>query len=519
MSHGPPPDRRVVKEPGATFPPKSVKSAPIEAAFRLSDADLRLVLDAGEIGGWEWDIGTGVVRWSENLEQIHGLAPGSFGNSFESYQAMVHPDDRERVVSALRACIEGRAHYEIEFRSTDKAGEVRWMRAKGRVLSGDKGEPFRMIGVCWDMTKRKQAEENIVEISRRKDEFLAMVSHELRNPLGVIMNASTLINHLTGGDNDLSKAGAAIRRQTEQLARIVDDLMDVSRLSAGKLTLERSNVDLVALVHRCVHDFVDRGLFEHHRHELRCAGTHVNGDGARLEQIVTNLLMNAIKYTPAGGRIIIEVEPEGGDAILRVKDTGIGISPDLLPRVFDLFVQSERGVARPEGGLGVGLAIARSLVEAHGGRIDVWSSGLNSGTEFAVRLPLAAILATGDPRGGVTPRRRILVVDDNIDAREALARLLEIAGHEVYQAGDGPGGLEEASRSCPEVAIVDIGLPGMNGFEVARRLKSGAPKLRLIALTGYGQGDHRRLGNEAGFETYLIKPVAFETLQRALANN
>jgi two-component system, chemotaxis family, CheB/CheR fusion protein len=519
MSHGPPPDRRVAKEPTAGFPAKSLKSGPIEAAFGLSDADLRLVLEAGEIGGWEWDIGTGVVRWSENLERIHGLDPGSFGNSFESYQAMVHPADRERVIGALRGCIEGRASYEIDFRSAESAGGERWMHAKGRVLSGEKGEPYRMIGVCWEITKRKRAEEALGEASRRKDEFLAMVSHELRNPLSVIMNASTLINHLTRGDDDLSKASAAIRRQTDQLARIVDDLMDVSRVSAGKLTLERTNVDLVALVHRCVHDFVDRSLFQQHRHELRCAGTHVNGDGPRLEQIVTNLLMNAITYKPPGGRIIIDVEPDGADAVLRVKDTGVGISPELLPRVFDLFVQSERGVDRRDGGLGLGLAIVRSLVEAHGGRIDVWSPGQNGGSEFAVRLPLAATFSSGDPRGGVAARRRILVVDDNIDAREALARLLEIAGHEVYQAGDGPGGLEEASRSRPDVAIVDIGLPGMNGFELARRLKTGAPNLRLIALTGYGQGDHRRLGDEAGFETYLIKPVAFETLQRALANN
>ena len=519
MSHGPPPDRRVAKEPTAGFPAKSLKSGPIEAAFGLSDAELRLVLDAGEIGGWEWDIGTGVVRWSENLEQIHGLTPGTFGNSFESYQAMVHPADRERVIGALRGCIEGRSSYEIDFRSVESSSGVHWMHAKGRVLSGEKGEPYRMIGVCWDITKRKRAEEAVAETSRRKDEFLAMVSHELRNPLSVIMNASTLITHLTSGDDDLSKASAAIRRQTDQLARIVDDLMDVSRVSAGKLTLERTNVDLVALVHRCVHDFVDRRLFEQHRHELRCAGTHVNGDGPRLEQIVTNLLMNAIKYTPAGGRIIIDVEPDGADAVLRVKDTGVGISPELLPRVFDLFVQSERGVDRRDGGLGLGLAIVRSLVEAHGGRIDVWSPGLNGGSEFAVRLPLAATLSSGGPRGEVATRRKILVVDDNIDAREALARLLEIAGHEVYQAGDGPRGLEEASRSRPDVAIVDIGLPGMNGFELARRLKSGAPNLRLIALTGYGQGDHRRLGDEAGFETYLIKPVAFETLQRALANN
>ena len=519
MSHGPPPDRRVVKEPTASYPPKSLKSGPIEASFGLSDADLRLVLDAGEIGGWEWDIGTGVVRWSENLERIHGLAPGAFGNTFESYQATVHPADRERVTGALRSCIEGRGNYEIEFRSAESPAGVRWMQAKGRVLSGEKGEPYRMIGVCWDITRRKRAEEALIETSRRKDEFLAMVSHELRNPLGVIVNASTLIGHLANGDDDLSKASTAICRQTDRLARIVDELMDVSRVSAGKLTLERTNVDLVALVHRCVHDFVDRGLFDQHRHELRCAATHVNGDGPRLEQIVGNLLMNAIKYTPAGGRIIIEVEPDGSDAVLRVKDTGVGISPELLPRVFDLFVQSERRLDRREGGLGVGLAIVRSLVEAHGGRIDVWSPGLNSGAEFAVRLPLGRLSPPATRVAAVAARRRILVVDDNVDAREALARLLEIAGHEVYQAGDGPGGLEEASRSRPDVAIVDIGLPGMNGFEVARRLKSGAPNLRLIALTGYGQGDHRRLGDEAGFETYLIKPVAFETLQRALANN
>ncbi len=519
MRRGTPPDQRVEREPPPDPAEQTHESGPHGVTLGLSEGGLRFALEAGDLGGWEWEIGSGAVRWSENLERIHGLAPGTFGRTFEAYQALIHPEDRERVMSALRGCIEGRADYEVEFRSEDAAGDWRWILGKGRVASDDQGKAFRMVGVCMDITKRKRAEEGILEASRRKDEFLAMVSHELRNPLSVIMNASTLINHLVSDDPVLSQAGAAIRRQTDQLAHIVDDLLDVSRLSAGKMTIERTNVDLVALVHRCVHDFVDRRLFDHHRHELRCAGTHVSGDGPRLEQIVSNLLMNAIKYTPAGGRIIIEVEPEGGDAILRVKDTGVGIEPELLPRVFDLFVHSERGVGRRDGGLGLGLAIVRSLVEAHGGRIDVRSAGLNSGTEFIVRLPLAATLATRDPRGGVSPRRRILIVDDNLDAREALARLLELAGHEVYQAADGPAGLEAASLSRPDVAIIDIGLPGMNGFEVARRLKAGAPQVRLIALTGYGHGDHRRMGDEVGFETYLLKPVAFETLQRALANN
>jgi PAS domain S-box-containing protein len=519
MRRGTPPDPSVVKEPTPVFPVQELDSEPKGETLGLSEAGLRLALEAGDLGGWEWEIGTGTVRWSENLERIHGLEPGSFGRTFEAYQALIHPEDRDRVMGSLRGCIEGRAAYEVEFRWRDAGGGLRWILGKGKVVSNEQGKAFRMVGVCMDITKRKRAEEALLDASRRKDEFLAMVSHELRNPLSVIMNASTLINHLTSADPVLSQAGAAIRRQTDQLAHIVDDLLDLSRLSAGKMTLERTNVDLVALVHRCVHDFVDRRLFDQHRHELRCAGTYVSGDGPRLEQIVSNLLMNAIKYTPAGGRIIIEVEPEGGDAVLRVKDTGVGIAPNLLPRVFDLFVQSELGVGRRDGGLGLGLAIVRSLVDAHGGRIDVRSAGLNSGTEFIVRLPLAATLAAGDPRGGVSPRRRILVVDDNVDAREALARLLEIAGHEVYQAGDGPAGLEVASSCRPDVAIVDIGLPGMNGFEVARRLKMGAPKVRLIALTGYGQSEHRRLGDEVGFESYLLKPVAFETLQRALANN
>jgi CheY-like chemotaxis protein len=196
----------------------------------------------------------------------------------------------------------------------------------------------------------------------------------------------------------------------------------------------------------------------------------------------------------------------------------VGIAPDFLPRVFDLFAQSDRGLERREAGLGVGLSIARSLVEAHGGRIEARSTGLGKGSEFTVRLPLGASPISEAP-GVAAARRRILIVDDNQDAREALSRLLEIAGHEVSQAGDGPSGLEVASRARPDVAIIDIGLPGMNGFEVARRLKAGAPGVRLIALTGYGHGDHRRLGDEAGFERYLIKPVAFETLQRALANN
>jgi PAS domain S-box-containing protein len=489
----------------------------VDEAGRRTEPALRLALEAGEIGVWEWDIGTGEVRWSDNLEQIHGIPSGSFGRTFEAYRALVHPEDRERVMGAIRGCLEGRLDYEVEFRCADDRGP-RWMLGKGKVLVGDGGQPFRVVGICMDITRRKQAEQAASDANRRKDEFLAMVSHELRDPLSVILNAATLFDHVAKADPVASQASAAIHRQTDQLVRIVDDLLDVSRLSAGKMTLERTSVDVVALVHRCINDLVERRMLDRHRYELRFSGARVNGDGPRLRQIVSNLLMNAIKYTPPGGKIIVEVEPEGGEAVLRVKDSGVGIAPDFLPRVFDLFAQSDRGLERREAGLGVGLSIARSLVEAHGGRIEARSAGLGKGSEFTVRLPLGASPISEAP-GIAAARRRILIVDDNQDAREALSRLLEIAGHEVSQAGDGPSGLEVASRARPDVAIIDIGLPGMNGFEVARRLKAGAQGVRLIALTGYGHGDHRRLGDEAGFERYLIKPVAFETLQRALANN
>ncbi len=520
MSHGTPPDQRVATDPATGQPPQTSENRSVaDPNGRLPEPSVRLALEAGEIGAWEWDIGTGEVRWSDNLEQIHGVPPGSFGRTFEAYRSLIHPDDRERVMGAIRGCVEGRVDYEVEFRCADDTRGVRWMLGKGKVLVGEGGQPFRLVGVCMDITKRRQAEEAVWDANRRKDEFLAMVSHELRNPLSVILNAATLVSHLTKSDPVATQASAAIHRQTDQLVRIVDDLLDVSRLSAGKMTLERTNVDLVALVHRCVHDFVDRRLLDRHRYEIRFAGVRVNGDGPRLQQIVSNLLMNAIKYTPPGGKIALELEPEGGEAVLRVKDSGVGISAELLPRVFDLFVQSDRGLERREGGLGVGLSIARSLVEAHGGRIEARSAGAGQGSEFVMRLPLAASLTSEPHETAVSPRRRILIVDDNQDAREALSRLLEIAGHEISQAGDGPSGLEVASRVRPDVAIIDIGLPGMNGFEVARRLKAASPGVRLIALTGYGHGDHRRLGDEAGFERYLVKPVAFETLQRALANN
>jgi PAS domain S-box-containing protein len=499
---------------------QAIESQRAEDALRLNEAGLLLALEAGKMGSFEWNIQTGEIRWSENLEAMHGLPPGTFDGTFESFQTLIHPDDRVGVLQTIRQCVETGADYEAEFRSAKHDGGTHWMLGKGKVLRDEQGRPTRMMGVCMDVSRRKRAEEAIRESDRRKDEFLAMISHELRNPLSAIVSASVLLDRLALGDAIYGKACGVIRRQCEQLTRIVNDLLDISRLTAGKLTLHRVALDLAVIVDRCMGELAGAHLFDHHRHERRLVAAPVHGDSMRLEQVISNLLTNAVKYTPASGLITVEVEPVGDYAVLRVRDTGVGIAPDLLPRIFDLFVQSERGLDRRDGGLGVGLCIVRRLVEAHGGRVEARSGGANQGAEIVVHLPLAAAAApeSARPAGEVTSstRRRILIIDDNVDGREALVTLLQLAGHEVHEAEDGPSGLASASRLQPDAVLVDIGLPGVDGFEIARRLRAAGAPLRLIALTGYGHPDHRRRGAEAGFDAYLVKPIDIDVLLREL---
>ncbi len=515
---------------GAWYESRTVTAEPSEAtaesdrttvaadtaeALRRNEARLRLALEAGDMGSFEWNIQTGEIRWSENLEAIHGLPQGTFSGTFESFQTLIHAEDRASVLEQIRRCVETGADYEAEFRSSAHGGTAHWIMGKGKVFADGQGRPSRMMGVCTDITRRKGAEEAIRESERRKDEFIAMISHELRNPLSAITSASALLDRVDMADPIGAKARGVIRRQTEQLTRIVNDLLDISRVTAGKLVLQETALDLAALVERCVKEIGGAHALDHHRRELRFARALVRGDSVRLEQVVTNLLTNAAKYTPAGGTITVEVEPVGGEAVLRVRDTGIGIGPDLLPRIFDLFVQSERGLDRRDGGLGVGLSIVRRLVEAHGGRVEARSAGTNLGAELIVRLPLAETPAEPRERSATearSVRRSILVIDDNVDAREALVGLLEVSGHDVQQAEDGLSGLESAVRLRPDAVLVDIGLPGLDGFETARRLRAASSTLRLIALTGYGHPDYRRRGAEAGFDAYLVKPVELDAV-------
>jgi len=370
------------------------------------------------------------------------------------------------------------------------------------------------------------------QADRRKDEFLAMLGHELRNPLAAIRNAHSVLERLGTADEPAARQHGVIDRQTRHLARMVDDLLDISRVTLGKITLKAQAVDLQEVVERCLRELGTAAQAERQQLTLEVATepVEVEGDPVRLEQIVSNLLHNAIKYTPPGGRIAISAGVVGGEAMIRVTDSGIGIPTDMLPRVFDLFTQVESSIPRSQGGLGLGLPLVRSLVELHGGRVTAASPGPGGGSEFTVRLPRRQAGAEASQTPSVLPQRtaagnssgqglRILVIEDNQDGRESLRDLLEIWGYRVDIAEDGPIGLERALTSPPDVALIDIGLPGLDGNEVARRIRANlnGHSPCLIAMTGYGQPEDRGRAMEAGFNTYLVKPVDPETLSRLLA--
>jgi signal transduction histidine kinase len=375
---------------------------------------------------------------------------------------------------------------------------------------------------------------DLADADRRKDEFLAMLAHELRNPLASIRNSAWLIRSLAVGD-DLRWPAGSIERQVGHLARLVDDLLDVSRVSRGKLTLLKQEIDLADVVRRAAE--ASRPLLEARGHELTVElpqePAWVQGDSTRLEQVVCNLLNNAAKYVPDGGHVRLSVRREGAEVVVRVSDDGIGISADLLPRVFDLFAQGDRSLARSEGGLGIGLTLVKSLAEMHDGSAEARSEGPGKGSEFTVRLPAITVTADGERRARdeaknaeplatlpsvIARSRRVLAVDDNADAVESLAVLLGMQGHQVRTAHDGPDALEQAEAFRPEVVILDVGLPRMDGYEVARRLREreGMRGVLLVALTGYGREEDRRRSLEAGFDRHLVKPVDPDVLRDVL---
>jgi signal transduction histidine kinase/CheY-like chemotaxis protein len=356
---------------------------------------------------------------------------------------------------------------------------------------------------------------------RQKNEFLSMLAHELRNPLAPVHNAVRLLQMKVPDHPDVGWAAGVIDRQVVHMVRLVDDLLDVSRITQGKIRLQREAVDLASVLRQVAEDFGP--VFERGRQRVETdipdAPLPVRGDRVRLVQVFANLMTNAAKYTDAGGHIRLTAALAGHEAVVRVRDSGVGIAAEMLDSVFDLFVQAEQPLDRTRGGLGIGLTLVRRLVELHGGGVSASSDGPGTGSEFVVRLPLApAVRESGRAveRGQVAATGRVLIAEDNVDAAESLALLLRSAGYELRVANDGPGAVATALEFRPDVAILDIGLPGMTGYEVARRLRAdlAGHRLCLVAVTGYGREEDRQKASDAGFDHHLTKPVGLKDLAK-----
>jgi PAS domain S-box-containing protein len=411
-------------------------------------------------------------------------------------------------------------HEPLELSLLTMTGD-RIVRVTGALLD-EPAEPTALIA-AEDVTARRTAEDALHEALRRRDDFLGTLSHELRNPLSPIRNGLYLLQRAIPGGDGARRAIAVIDRQVSHLTRIVDDLLDVTRIARGKLELKRRVLDIGEIVRRTLDDhrpaFESAGVTLDARLAADCLA---NVDATRLAQILGNLLGNAVKFTPRGGHVMVVLEPEGDRLALRVRDTGAGISPDLLARLFQPFSQGPQALARTAGGLGLGLATVRGLVELHGGSVIIESAGPGKGTEVRVTLPRAAAtaLAAAPPRPARSAHHRVLVIDDNEDAATSLKDVLETRGHEVRTARDAPGALEVAHAFLPEIVVCDIGLPGADGYSVARYFRgdrdlSGA---YLIALSGYARPDDVQRSLDAGFDRHLAKPASVEGLEAMFAH-
>jgi signal transduction histidine kinase len=468
--------------------------------------------------------------WSE-LRQLVGrnFIPDQKDPTRSWLQKYIHPDDHARVLAAIQDAIRNTRAFELEHRVIRSDGSLGWTFSRAIPLLDGHGKLVEWFGAASDVTERHETQEalerqrrQLEAADRQKNEFLAMLAHELRNPLAPIRNAGELLSRTLISDAQAQSALATVERQVKHLTRLVDDLLDISRITQGRIELRRSPVRVDQVIANALEAVDPLVRQKHHKVALVSCRQPltVNGDPERLVQCLGNILTNAAKYTPANGEIRVESRREQGQAIVTISDNGVGIPVELLPKVFDLFVQGERTLDRAQGGLGVGLTIVRRLIEMHGGSIAVASEGVNRGATFEVRLPLAQEKQASAATVIAQMHRphRILLVDDNADGAFMLAELLRFDGHEVETALSGMEALERVNTFHPDVALLDIGLPGLDGYEVARRIRAepGNGSIRLIAITGYGREEDREAARDAGFVAHLVKPVEYSALQRAL---
>jgi signal transduction histidine kinase/CheY-like chemotaxis protein len=500
----------------------ALEKARADRRVTMNEERLRLAQGVAAIGTWDWDPETRRAYFSPECKEMLGLS-GADGALPDEWQGNVDPQHLPSVLAMLEECTTvGKG--EIEYRYLHPTRGVRWIYHKAGLVqhAGHR----HVVGISLDVSTRRQAEEALKEVNQRKDEFLAMLAHELRNPLAPIRNAAQLLS-AHGGKPEIEWARAVIERQTGHLVRLVDDLLDVSRMVRGQITLQRTPVALAEIVQTAIE--TSRPLIRRRKHHFAVQipeqPVRVEGDLTRLAQVLSNLLNNAAKYTDDGGHIRLDAELAGSMVAIRVRDTGLGVAPNLLPHVFDLFTQADRTLDRAEGGLGIGLTLVKRLVEMHGGKVEAHSEGLGRGAEFIVRLPVIQTEPTHavEPPQTATEFRsgtegqslRILIVDDNVDAADSIAMLLSMEGHQTRTVNTARAALLAAPEFRPEVVLLDIGLPEMDGYEVARRLRTqnGSQRMRLVAVTGYGQPADRRRAQAAGFDEHMVKPVEPATLQ------
>ena len=498
-----------------------------EQRLRESRQMVELAQQAGKVGFFDYHFEERMVRGTAGLAQLLGMPAQAFELPWGQWMMCLDPRDTEAVQAAIDAGgREGTSEIRFEFRSRERGEDVpRWFASRCTLMLGANNEPVHLIGVVLDITEQKFAERDRAEFlaeqqkarraaedaNRAKDEFLAMLGHELRNPLGAISAAAEVMSRAPAPEL-ADRARTIIQHQTRHLAHLMEDLLDVTRVISGKITLARQPYDLQRCVDSVVNTMQLANQLHQHTLELDLQPAWVQVDVTRAEQIINNLLTNALKYTPQGGTIKLSTWRDGPMGVLRVQDDGMGMSPALVSTVFDLFVQGERSLDRRQGGLGVGLTLVRRLAELHGGFASAESPGPGQGSCFTVYLPGAvppteSLPAPAPPVYPARTHRHIVIVEDNADARDALRVVLQMDGYEVETAEEGVAGLALILRTRPDAALIDIGLPGLNGLEIATRLRQAGLTLRLVAVSGYGQAADVAQALAAGFDSHVIKPI------------
>ena len=494
-----------------------------EARATEAGERLELAVAAGELGTFYCPMPLGKIFWNDKCKE-HFFLPEDAEVDFDIFYSRIHPDDRERTRAAVDASVADKKGYDVEYRVLAPDGRERWLRAKGRTYYDHGGAPTRFDGITIDISDTKRIQAELARSNQQKDDFLAMLAHELRNPLAPITAAADLLAIAPPEPARIARMSEVLSRQARHMSAMLDDLLDVSRVTRGMVELNKTLIDCKQVVAAALEQV--NPLIETRGHKVSTQITYeqarVVGDEKRLVQVLANLLNNAAKYTPARGAIELALRVDGGEVVVTVADNGAGIAADLLPHVFELFVQGARTPDRAQGGLGLGLPLVKSLVELHGGRVVASSGGPGAGSVFEVRLPRQQVADAGDgAQGGMAPQAgqalRIVVVDDNADAAWTLATCLRAVGHSVEEMTNPRAALAIPADRVPDVFLLDIGMPDIDGHELARRLR-GQPHTagtRLIAVTGYGNVEEK-VGGKGHFDRYLVKPVNFGKLMQLL---